>query len=221
MPASVDRVNSGRALVGWVRLVVAAAILVAVAATFLETASRTTVNPFNFFGYFTVQSNLIGLVVLVLAALARPVSQRRAVAITLTRGCATSYLVVVGIVYAVLLAPLGAAGGVPLPWANVIMHVVVPIYMAADWLFAPDRRRLPWQRFWVLLVYPLVWCVVVLVRGATDGWVPYPFLDPSNGYGSVAVFVALITVVVSVVGAAVWGVSRLARQPKRMRSLPT
>ena len=210
MPASVDRLNSGRALVRWVRLVVAAAILVAVAATFLETASRTAINPFNFFGYFTVQSNLIGLAVLVLAALARPVSQRRADAITLARGCATSYLVVVGIVYAVLLAPLGAAGGVPLPWANVIMHVIVPVYFAADWLFAPDRRRLPWRRFWVLLVYPLVWCVVVLVRGATDGWVPYPFLDPSNGYGSVAFFVALITVVVSVVGVAVWGVSRLS-----------
>jgi hypothetical protein len=29
----------------------------AVVATLGDTASRTTVNPFNFFGYFTVQSN--------------------------------------------------------------------------------------------------------------------------------------------------------------------
>ena len=213
MPSPAEGVVTERGvrLVAIVRLAIAVAIAVAVLATFIETASRTTINPFNFFGYFTLQSNLIGCVVLVFAAAAALRPGRSAALILLARACATTYLVVVGIVYAVLLAPLGAAGGVPLPWANTILHIVVPLYFAADWVLAPDRRRLHWNNFWVLLVYPLVWCIVVLVRGATDGWVPYPFLDPATGYGSVAFFVALITVVVSAIGLAVWGVSRLPR----------
>ena len=156
------------------RLGVAAAIAAAVVATFVDTASRTPVNPFNFFGYFTLQSNLIGCVVLVLAAAAGaragagdgvgsdPARRgregqrglrgqqgrggRRGSAVVLLRGAATTYLVVVGLVYAVLLAPLGAAGGVPVPWANVVLHVIVPVYFVVDWLIAPDRQRLPCQR---------------------------------------------------------------------------
>ena len=157
-------------LVRWLRLIVAAAIVVAVLVSLIEAAGRTTINPFNFFGYFTLQSNLICAAVVVVAAIVGSRTHRWDAAIALARGCSTVYIVVVGIVYAVLLAPLGAAGGVPVPWANVVLHVIVPIYFAADWLLAPDRRVLPWGRFWVVLVYPLVWCVVVLIRGATDGW---------------------------------------------------
>ena len=190
------------------RLLVAVLIVVAVAATLVETASRAAINPFNFFGYFTLQSNIIGAAVLVIAALPR---SRRDDRVLLARACAATYLVIVGVVYATLLAPLGAAGGVPVPWANTVLHIVTPLFFAADWLFAPDRRRLPWRLIWVLLLYPLVWCAVVLVRGATDGWVPYPFLDPADGYGSVAFFVLLIALAVVVVGAGVWGASRLHR----------
>ena len=34
---------------------------------------------------------------------------------------------------------------------------------------------------WLHVLYPVVWIAVVLVRGATDGWVPYPFLNPEQG----------------------------------------
>ena len=34
-----------------------------------------------------------------------------------------------------------------------------------------------------------------MVRGAADGWYPYPFLDPANGgYATVAVMIVAITV---------------------------
>ena len=57
------------------------------------------------------------------------------------------------------------------------------------WSASPYRDGLLW------LVFPLVWIVVTLVRGAADGWYPYPFLDPANGgYGTVAVVVIAITI---------------------------
>lgn len=185
------------------RLALAALIVVAVAATFAATASRTAVNPFNFFGYFTVQSNLLGAAVLALTALLQPAPW-----LPVARACTTTYLVVVGLVYAVLLAPLGAAGGVPLPWANVVLHVVSPILVVVDWLAIGDRPPLRRRTVLLSLGYPLLWIAVVLVRGATDGWVPYPFLSPKQGYGVVALYVVAVAVVVAVVATLVVLASR-------------
>lgn len=186
------------------RVVVALAIVAAVVATWLEAAGRTTVLPQNLLGYFTVQSNLILAAVYLVTTTAR-VSPRTG---SLLRGCATTYIVIVGIVYATLLAPLGAAGGVPVAWANAVLHLVTPVYALVDWVAFRDREPLPGRLLWVVLVYPAGWLVVVLIRGATDGWVPYPFLDPATGYGAVTGYCVAILVVMVVFGGLVFWVSR-------------
>lgn len=191
------------------RIAVAGLVFAAVVATLFDTAGRTPVNPFNFFGYFTIQSNIALAVVLVLSVIAGSRGRGSSEALQLARASVTTYIAVVGLVYALLLAPLGAAGGVPVPWANTVMHIVTPLYGVADWLLSPDRRTVPWNRFWVVLLYPLVWIAVVLLRGATDGWVPYPFLDPAQGYGTVGLYCAGIAVTIGALGALVWASSRL------------
>jgi hypothetical protein len=188
------------------RMVGAIAIVVAVAATFVDSASRSTVNPFNFFGFFTIQGNLLTAAVFAVGIVGLT-GRRQGAALVIARGCATTYMFVVGIVYNTLL--VGLAGGVALPWANSILHVVMPLYAILDWIVFSDRPPLPWNRFWVLLVYPLAWLAVVLVRGATDGWVPYPFLDPALGYGIVALYAVGIAIAIGGGGAAVWGLSRM------------
>lgn len=197
------------------RALVAALVVAAVTATYVDAASRTTVNPFNFFGFFTMQSNLIlaGLLAWMCVRHLRPGATSGEVS-SLIRGIATTNIVIVGLVYALLLAPLGAEGGVPEPWANTVLHIVTPIYAVLDWLVFGDRQRLSWRRLWVVLVYPLGWIAVVLVRGATDGWVPYPFLDPELGYGVVSVYAAAIAVSFIAVGALVWRTSAVALFPR-------
>jgi hypothetical protein len=102
-------------------------------------------NPFNFFGFFTIQSNLILAAVYLLSALApRALGEPTR---SLVRAAATTYIVIVGIVYATLLAPFEEAGGVPLPWANVVLHVVTPVYGIVDWLLFRDRVRLRLDQF--------------------------------------------------------------------------
>ena len=57
-----------------------------------------------------------------------------------------------------------------------------------DWIVDPPTDRLSLRDGLLWLVFPLVWTALTLVRGAVDGWYPYPFLDPANGgYGQVAV----------------------------------
>ncbi|MCU1633610.1 MAG: hypothetical protein JWM61_2262 [Micrococcaceae bacterium] len=173
-----------------VRVTVAAVVLLAVLSTFLDTASRTAVNPFNFFGFFTIQCNLLAAAVLLIVAVLHLRSVAEPGWVVPVRAAVTTYMFVVGVVYNLLLA--GLPGGVDLAWSNWVMHVAFPIYAVLDWLVTADRRRLSYRVLRLILIYPLVWVVVVLVRGATDGWVPYPFLDPASGYASVLLYVLLI-----------------------------
>ena len=207
-PHGVDlagsRTSSARAALArvwdWLRLGVAALIVAAIVATVAESASRTTINPFNMFGYFTIQSNILLAVVLSLLGVWGMAGRRPPAWAEPARAACATYIVLVGLVYAVLLAPLGAAGGVPVPWANTVLHVITPLFAVLDWVMAPERRALPTSTVGVILIYPMLWLVVVLIRGATDGWVPYPFLDPANGYAQVAITVVGIAAVVLVAG---------------------
>lgn len=185
--------------IAWLRLAAAALGVVAVVATFAETATRATINPFNFFGFFTMQSNIIWFVLMVITAIAALRGKKQSQVLLLARGCASAYMILVGAVYNTLLA--GQEGGVSLEWANSVVHVILPIYAVLDWAIIADRPALPWKRLWVTLAYPIVWVVVVLIRGATDGWVPYPFLNPATGYGLVFMYVIGITVLTVVTAA--------------------
>jgi hypothetical protein len=189
------------------RLIAGVAGLTAVVATFLDTASRTTINPFNFFGFFTTQSNILTAVTLIMLAVVGFARRTPSPALRLLHASVTTYIVIVGVVYNTLL--VGLEGGITLGWANVVLHVIIPIYAAVDWVLFGDRSALPWRSIWVVLIYPLVWLVVIIIRGATDGWVPYPFLNPSLGYGVVALYAVGIAVAIGAVGLGVWALSRV------------
>lgn len=189
-----------------IRLGMVGVALAAVIATFADSASRGPVNPLNFFGYFTIQSNLLGASVLGVAAVVGLRGRRQGRALQLARASITTYLLVVALVYNTLLTGLGGAG---VAWANTAMHVVFPLFCLLDWLLVPDRGALRFRWLWVVELYPAAWCAVVLLRGALDGWVPYPFFDPANGYDSVLLYVVGIAATFIGVGALVFAASRL------------
>jgi hypothetical protein len=184
----------------------AAGIAIGVAIVATYAASVHPVNWFNFFGFFTIQGNIFCGVVFIVSAAFALGGHAQPRGLVFARALATTYIVIVGLVYNTLL--VGTAGGVAVPWANTVLHAIIPLYAAIDWLFFGGRAPLAWRRFWFVLVYPLVWTVVVLVRGATDGWVPYPFLNPSQGYGVVALFCVAIAIAFAGAGALVWWLSR-------------
>ena len=196
-----------RQLVVGLRLAAAMLGVAAILATLIDTASRATINPFNFFGFFTMQSNIIWIVVIGITAMIDLTGRTQSTLLLVCRASATTYIILVGAIYNTLLA--GQEGGVALVWANSVLHIVLPIYGLLDWLFIADRPGLPWKWIWVSLPYPALWMVVVLIRGATDGWVPYPFFEPSIGYGVVAAYCFGIAALTTVTAAIVWALSRL------------
>jgi hypothetical protein len=173
----------------------------------------------NFFSFFTIESNVLAMVVLavlVAAQLGRPRIGRRFDVLVL---CATTYMVVTGIVYDTLLRGIELPQGATLGWSNEVLHVVAPIYLLIDWLFAPGRKPLSFRVVWIVIVFPIVWAVYTLIRGpftpdevyGKAHWYPYPFLNPdiaATGYVSVSFYILLISAIISLAGLGVVWVSR-------------
>jgi hypothetical protein len=196
----VDR----RSLLGLYRLAFGLVALAAILVQVVDLAEKGLLNPANYFSYFTIQSNLIGIAVFLLgAARWRSVGS---VPVDLVRGGAVIYLTVTLVVFALLLS--GTDVDTAIPWVNTVVHEVFPIAVIVDWLIDPPGARLTIRQGLTWLIYPLGWTAYTLVRGALVGWYPYPFLDPTHGgYASVAIYVGAILVFGAVLCAVTVGVA--------------
>lgn len=141
--------------------------------------------PANFFSFFTVESNIIAVVSLLISGV---YSWRGSTPrwVHYVRGAATIYMVVTGITYSLLLRNVQVDTAVP--WVNLVLHYIIPIVMIVDWLIdlPPFRIRVGSAMIW--LIYPIAYLAYSLIRGPIVNWYPYPFLDPRpDGYGPVIV----------------------------------
>jgi hypothetical protein len=180
-----------------VRLGTIVLVVAAIIAPALDLASRGTFDPTRFFAFFTIQSNLIGVVAF--AWLLATGGGPRSPTLDRLRGAATLYLTITFFIVILLLS--GVDVQLDMVWVDVVLHKVFPIVIVLDWVLDPPRIRITIRDVLVWLVYPIGWAVLTVIRGALDDWYPYPFLDPANGgYGQVTIVIAAITLAFVVVG---------------------
>ncbi|MBT2502909.1 Pr6Pr family membrane protein [Curtobacterium sp. ISL-83] len=196
-----------RTLANSLRLLAVIAVVAAIVTQWLVSSRLPSYSPWNFFGYFTIQSNIMIALAFALTLVAAARRKREGTGASLFRGAATVYMATTGIVYTTLLTGVDVSTSVW--WPNDVLHKIMPVYAVLDWLLFSDRSRLLLRQVWWFLLYPAVWLVVVLIRGATDGWVPYPFLSPGLGYGVVGLYCLGVAVFIALMGVLVIGMSRL------------
>lgn len=159
----------------------------------------------NYFSYFTVLSNVLAVISLGVGALADPSARGWQV----FRGATTVYMVITGIIYAVLLASVDVM--LNDAWINALLHRILPLAILLDWLLAPPRMRLSDKASAAYLVLPVLYGVYSLVRGPIVDWYPYPFLDPrAQGYPQLALGLAVLLVAMALMSLAVNVAGRLA-----------
>lgn len=178
------------------RVFFASLTLAAILTQLADLAAAGTLNPISYFSYFTIDSNLIAAAVLLIGA-ARWRSGRSPT-FDLVRGAAVVYMSVTGIVFTLLLSNTDVDTAIP--WVNTVVHQLMPIVIVADWLLDPPADRLTTRQGLLWLTFPLAWLAYTLIRGSLTGLYPYPFLNPANGgYGSVAIYIVAILVVMAIV----------------------
>jgi hypothetical protein len=208
-----------RILFGILRIGIAAAIVAAIIGQLMVSIDnwhRAGINDIstqiaNFFSFFTIESNVLTVVVALIGAwilFARTGADSPAY--LGVRLATVTYMATTGIVYNLLLRGVELPQGTTLPWSNEVLHLIGPIYVILDWLLAPGRRPIAWKAVWPVLIFPVVWGIYTLIRGPLvydavlkrDYWYPYPFLNPNTspeGYFSVTFYIVLIAVVIAAV----------------------
>jgi hypothetical protein len=206
-----DALHPDRIWVRLLRLAVGLFVLVALARkTYDATLPGSDVDILQLYSEFTVQSNLaLGLVLI--ASAVRPRSRLPEWWDHLF-GALVFYLVMTGIIYAVLVAPPGEPWwSWDMYWPQLAHHRVAPLFVSLDWLLVTRTVRGTWRRPLVWLGYPVAFLVFSWVRGGIDGWYVYDFLDPTLDGGwpaalttTAQVLVAFLVIAVLVHAAGNW-----------------
>lgn len=144
---------------------------------------------FNFFSFFTVQSNLyvcFYLVCLGCAVFGAKRAQKIAFS-PIVRLTVTTYILVTGMVY---------CGGIPMQmtpplyWTDfyqsllslvqIVHHVVMPLLVLVLFLLPPTTERIRLRTLPLVGVYPLAYSLFSIARGAVSDqqFYPYPFYRP-------------------------------------------
>lgn len=194
-----------------VRLLLAVLLLLELAALLTSLQREHPSNGWilsNFFSYFTVQTALL-VIVLLIALIAQ---DRLTAGWQFYRGAVTGYAAVTLIVYEFLLAPhpLDFTSDVP----DTVMHVLTPIVLVLLWVLIPPERPISYRAATSWLAYPVAYVLYTLLRGRLVGWYPYYFLDPTRPAGYQGVLGSVVMLLL-VVAAILLAMARLGRRVGR------
>jgi len=130
----------------------------------------------NFFSFFTIQSNILVAILLLVTGICNLRGIIRNIANL--RGALTLYITMTGIIYFLLLSGSEDALQTTIPWVNIVPHYLIPLVVVTDWILFPPKNNVSFRQAIVWLIYPVGYLLFSLTRGAFTGWYPYPFLNP-------------------------------------------
>ena len=128
----------------------------------------------RFAGYFTILTNL--LLAIMATQIAR--GRERGLGRPVPRMGVTAAILLVGIAYWFLLAPLWTPTGWQLA-ADIGLHSGAPILAAALW-FRMSDGHLRWSDIPKAAIWPALYAIYAVARGLADGWYAYWFLNPRD-----------------------------------------
>jgi hypothetical protein len=158
------------AIVGWFAVVLQLYLIII---NRVVSLSETIV---RFFSFFTIQSNILVAVCFTFLWL-KPKSKwglffskpKNTTAITL-------YITIVGLVYNAILRFLWAPTGFQ-KVVDELLHLVIPILVLLYWILFVPKKTLEFKNIFPWLIFPAVYLVYTLIRGAFFSFYPYPFID--------------------------------------------
>jgi hypothetical protein len=167
-----------------------------------------------YFSYFTILTNLLA-VLIYLGALVRGQRWLMFFRKPLTRATAAATIALVGGFYHFALADLYELEGL-LAFCTFVLHYVTPVLYLV-WFAGWNRTgTLKWRDIATMLIYPVLYCLYAMARGALTAEYPYPVLDAATlGYGQVAVNIAGLLLLLIVLNAVAVAIDRSLLASKR------
>jgi hypothetical protein len=174
-----------------------------------ETFAAIAASSIKFFSFFTILTNVLAAVALLLPLIAPHSAAGRFLTRPNVRTAITGYIIIVGVVYYLLLSGLSQRQGWQM-FFEYMLHYVTPPLFVIDWLAFVGKRDVDSRVVLGSLWYPLVYLVWTLLHGAVTGWYPYPFVDVAElGYPRALINIAGLVLAFLSLQAALVGIGRM------------
>jgi hypothetical protein len=180
-----------------------------IAQFYLSIVNRLTLVPeavIRFFTYFTIQTNILVAVFFTTLLLKRASDWGKFFSRPGVSTAICSYITFVGLIYNLLLRQLWQPTGLQLI-VDELLHSAIPLIFILYWLIYVPKMGLQWKNIFTWLIYPVIYIVIVLIRGSLSGYYPYPFIDVNdlgysrvflNGFGLIIAFLLLSSLFIAI-----------------------
>ena len=186
------------------RWLAAAAILSSVVWQVTDRLAHNLFRPAEYFAYFSIQGTLIAGFMLAYTGWLSWTGTPEKKQVTIARMSATTYSVVIAVVYNALLRDSpGDIRDAGYDWPvvpNEIMHVWAAVLILLDWVLIAGWPHLKLRASLWVAAFPLAWLTFSVTRGMLDGWWAYWFLNPNEKAGLAGMFEYIAGITVLMIG---------------------
>lgn len=169
-----------------------------IAQLYLIILNRVTTVPgtiIRYFSFFTILTNILVALCCTVLLINKNKRWCKFFSNSKTITAITVYITVVGLVYNLILRFLWRPQGLQL-LVDELLHSVIPVFFILFWVFFIPKAKLKAKDILPWLIYPFVYVVYILIRGALTGVYPYPFIDVKElGYNRVLLNSGVLVIV--------------------------
>ena len=133
----------------------------------------------RFFSFFTILTNLLVAHYFSLSLVKKKEGYLSIINKSGTLTAITIYITVVGLVYQILLRHIWDPKGMQRV-VDELLHSVIPILVIIFWYLYEEKKAIAYKQILQWLIYPLIYLIYILIRGAFSNFYPYPFVDLVN-----------------------------------------
>ncbi|WP_188737932.1 Pr6Pr family membrane protein [Oceanobacillus neutriphilus] len=155
---------------------------------------------------FTFQTNLMVSITFLCSSHAILFRKKQTKFLDFFKNASVIYMFVCIFTYHFLLASGGEYIGIRVI-TNFTLHYFIPIAVFINWLLFEPNKKYSYKFIFYWMIYPVLYCIISIVRGMFDGFYPYFFLNPNGeipsgvgSYSNVAFFIAVFLFVYIILG---------------------
>jgi hypothetical protein len=157
---------------------------------------------FRLLFFFTIDSSLFVLILFTIKLL----SGKKAGWISenpVLTGAVTINILVTGIVFILMLRSFESTFGPVLYAGNIMLHYILPLLCLTYFMIYTKDEKILYRDIFYWTIFPVVYFLVTILRGAYTGMYPYPFIDARVlGYSKVflnSLFILTFIIILSFV----------------------
>ena len=171
--------------------------------TFLITPG--SIRKLHLLGFFTIQTNIIILLLVVLKLYSIHIPRKWEMA-------AAASITITAVVFQALLR-----SSVPVPGVDGIVlnteHGLTTVLFLLWYWFTPKKETVSFNRLYIVLPYPALYCIYGITEGLITGKYRYFFLNKESlGWTGLAIWIAVLAVLFLLAGTFVIAVDRLIKK---------